>query len=347
MLRSRLCFALLVTCACLRIVPLQAQPGNDPGDPLGVPPELPAVKTKQALPADKAIPAQSESANSELSIKLTKYGPLKIPTAEIKRLEIGLRYPAGLEAQLEQAVRDLGNDAFGVRDAAEKKLLGFQELALPTIRTAMKDSDKEISSRAKRMLEQLQSSLPEEKFLRKTSDLIVTEEFTARGKIELSELAVKSKIFGPAKLALHEMRSARSIGRDDNSEVTIDAAQYGKPNRTAWLDTNFDVESDNALQIEASGQVDLLPQNPGQMLCGPTGFPNNEMSYRNPNGTTLRVSPGAVLGKIGNNGAVFIVGGRYKVARPYDSGRLYLQVAPSSNGVDPSGSYKVKISQGE
>jgi hypothetical protein len=376
MLRFRLCFGLLVACACLRIVPLHAQPGNNPGDPFGAPPELPAVQVKQALPAaDKAIPAKSEPASSAPAAKpegpipfltrladdsqikieiteptiliVTKYGPLKIPTTEIKRLDIGLRYPAGLEAQLEQAIRDLGNDAFGVRDAAEKKLLGFQELALPTIRAAMKDADKEISSRAKRMLEELQSSLPEEKFLRKTSDLIVTDEFTARGKIELSELAIKSKIFGPAKLALHEMRTARSIGRDDNSEVTIDAAQYGKPNRTAWLDTNFEVESDNALQIEASGQVDLLPQNPGQMVCGPAGFPNNEMSYRNPNGTTLRVSPGAVLGKIGTNGPVFIVGGRYKVARPNDSGRLYLQVAPSSNGVDPSGSYKVKITQGE
>ena len=91
----------------------------------------------------------------------------------------------------------------------------------------------------------------------------------------------------------------------------------------------------------------MLPQNPGHMVCGPTGFPGNETSYRNPNGTSLRVSNGALLGKIGNNGAVFVVGGRYKTARPYDSGRLYLQVAPSSNGVDPSGSYKVKITQGE
>jgi hypothetical protein len=278
---------------------------------------------------------------------VTKYGLLKIPTEEIKRLEVGLRYPAGLEAQLEKAIRDLGNEAFGVRDAAEKKILGFQELALPTIRTAMKDSDKEISSRAKRMLEQLQTALPEEKFSRKTTDLIVTDEFTARGKIELSELAIQSKIFGPAKLALHEIRNARSISREDNSEVTIDAALYGKQNRSAWMDSGFDVEQDNGLLVEASGQVDLLPQNPGQMLCGPTGFPNNEMSYRNPNGTTLRVSNGALLGKIGNNGAMFVIGGRYKVARPSDSGRLFLQVAPSSNGNDPSGSYKVKITQGE
>lgn len=378
MLRFRFIFALFVVGSCLRMVPLHAQPGDVPnalqpaGDPFGAP-ALPAVPAKQLVPANKVLPAAVGEKStpvaklegptpfltrladdSQIKIEITeptitiatKYGVLKIPTEEIKRLEVGLRYPAGLEAQLEKAIRDLGNDAFGVRDAAEKKILGFQELALPTIRAAIKDSDKEISSRAKRMLEQLQSSLPEEKFQRKTSDLIVTDEFTARGKIELSELAIQSKIFGPAKLALHEVRNARSISRDDNSEVAIDASLYGKPNRSAWMDTGFDVESENGLQIEASGQIDLLPQNPGQMLCGPTGFPNNEMSY-NPNGTSFRVSNGALLGKIGNNGTMFVVGGRYKVARPNDSGRLYLQIAPSSNGNDPSGSYKVKITQSE
>ncbi len=300
MLRFRLLLLLFVIGSCYRLVPVHAQLGE-------LPKKAEASKPKAAedLSAPGAANNDSPTKNAELAtvpvakpdglvpfltrladdsqIKIeiteptitiaTKYGLLKIPTAEIKRLEIGLRYPPGLEAKLEEAIRDLGNDAFGVRDAAEKKLLGYQELALPTIRAAVKDSDKEISSRAKRMLEQLQSSLPEEKFTRKTSDLIVTDEFTARGKIELPELAVKSKIFGPAKLALHEIRNARSIAGTDNSEVTIDAAQYGKPNRAAWMDTNYDVESDNGLQIEASGQVDLLPQNPGQMVCGPTGFP--------------------------------------------------------------------------
>ncbi len=376
MLRPRVLFALFVGCCCLRIVQVQAQPGNVlplPADPFGAPPAevpaKPAEAAKKALPAAKSdktsVPVNKSNEPLQFSTKLiddsqmkieitepvitmvTKYGTLNIPTNEIRRLEVGLRYPKGLEEQIVQAMRDLGSDAFNVRDAAEKKILAHQELALPAIRTAMKDADKEISSRAKRMLESLQSSLPEEKFQRKTSDLIVTDEFTARGKIELTELQIKSKIFGPAKLALHEIRNARSISREDNSELTIDASQYGKINRTAWMDTGFDVETENSLLIEASGQVDLLPQNPGQMLCGPTGFPNNEMSYRNPNGTTLRVSNGALLGKIGANGTMFIVGGRYKVARPSDNGRLYLQVAPSSNGNDPSGSYKVKVTQGE
>lgn len=376
MLRFRLFFVLFVVGTCLRIAQVHAQPGGlqvEPAaDPFGAPVQ-PVLPVKPATPAKKTTPVASEKSapveksseplqfstrlidDSQIKIEITeptitiatKYGKLDIPTAEIKRLEIGLRYPAGIEAQLEKAIRDLGNDAFGVRDAAEKKILAYQELALPAIRSAMKDSDKEISSRAKRMFEQLQTSLPEEKFQRKTSDLIVTDEFTARGKIELTELQIRSKIFGSAKLALHEIRNARGISSQDNSELTIDAAQYGKPNRSAWLDSNIDIDNENNLLIEASGQVDLLPQNPGQMLCGPTGFPNNEMSYRNPNGTTLRVSNGALLGRIGANGPMFVVGGRYKIARPAESGRLYLQVAPSSNGNDPSGSYKVKITQGE
>jgi hypothetical protein len=38
----------------------------------------------------------------------TKYGKLVIPTADLRRLEFGFRYPEGIEAKIDKAVAELG-----------------------------------------------------------------------------------------------------------------------------------------------------------------------------------------------------------------------------------------------
>ena len=61
-----------------------------------------------------------------------------------------------------------------------------------------------------------------------------------------------------------------------------------------------------------------------------------------------REQPGALLGKIGDSGSVFVVGESYKTTCKKE-GRLYLQIAPGPWGGNANmvgGSYKVNIMGG-
>jgi hypothetical protein len=360
-----LLFAVVVSCAWREYV--SAQIPIPVQDPFGAQEEKEVPIAPAAKKAEPATPKASINAtkatdgklhflaklqdDSQIKIELldkqltmkTKYGSLAIPVQEIKRIEMGMRIEPTTEAKIMTVIKEFGSETYATREAAEKKIVEFQELALPALRDAMKTGDREVIVRAKRIVEQLQSSLPEEKFNRKSNDLIETTEFTVTGKIEINEFAIQSRVFGNAKLLLSELRQLRAITSNLVDELTVDSSQYGRPNRQAWFDTGFDVTTDQALQIEASGMIELYPQQPGQMMCGPTGWPNNNMTVVNPNGSRISVSNGALVGRIGNNGNTFLVGARYQTNRPNEAGRLYLQVMPSPNGNDPQGSYKVKI----
>jgi hypothetical protein len=55
---------------------------------------------------------------------------------------------------------------------------------------------------------------------------------------------------------------------------------------------------------------------------------------------------GILLGRIGENGKVFVIGERYQ-GTPNQEGTLYLLIAPSPWNNASTGSYKVKIGAGE
>src|SRR5207248_352881 len=66
----------------------------------------------------------------------TKYGRLTVPAADVRKVELGFRYPEGAEAKIDRAVQDLGSPSFETREAAEKTLVGFDHLAVPAARRA-------------------------------------------------------------------------------------------------------------------------------------------------------------------------------------------------------------------
>jgi hypothetical protein len=55
--------------------------------------------------------------------------------------------------------------------------------------------------------------------------------------------------------------------------------------------------------------------------------------------------PGTLLGRIGEQGRVFVVGSRYEGTAAED-GKLYLRIAPNSSNSEASGSYDVRVSLG-
>jgi hypothetical protein len=158
---------------------------------------------------------------------------------------------------------------------------------------------------------------------------------------------MKTRHFGETTLPFAEVRSIRSTAATGN-EFVIEAAKYARQNNLEWLDTGIDVSNTAPLEVTAEGMVDLAPQQGGNYVSGPQGNPSNgNTMMMTPTGGRMSAVPGALYARIGPNGPPFIAGAHYKAARPTANGRLYLKIAPGTwGGVDPSGSYKVKVKVG-
>lgn len=276
----------------------------------------------------------------------TKYGKLTVPLADVVRLEVGFRFPEGVEAQVDQAIEALGSPSFRAREDAEAALFKQAEYAVPALRRAAKHTDPEVSRRAGSLLKRLTEKLPEEKMALKDYDLVETAEATVRGRVETVAVKVKNQVLGETSLKLADLRSLRSTAAV-GSEFTVDG-RYARANDMNWHDTGLDVTNDQPLEITADGTVDLAPQNPGQYVSSPGGNPNNgNTMFRLPNGGGIQVIPGALYARIGPAGNPFLVGTSHKSNRPPASGRLYLKIGSSNwGGADPTGGYKVKVRVG-
>src|SRR5262249_27476110 len=149
-------------------------------------------------------------------------------------------------------------------------------------------------------------------------DRVVTNDFPIVGRIVSPTIKAQSQYLGVLELKLSELRSISWMGGSTEVEVLVDATKYC--HRTNWLDTGFTVEQGVALQLIASGEVDLLPGNGGgEFISGPQGNPG----IGGPR--MVKGMPGSLLGKIGESGAVFVVGERYSTI-PATEGKLFLQI---------------------
>lgn len=285
----------------------------------------------------------------------TKYGKLTIPVADIKRVELGFRYPDGVEAKVEAAAADLGSPGFRAREEAEKALVGYGEFAVPAVRRALKSTDPEVARRAEAVLKRLKDKVPEEKLEPQDQDVVEAAEFTVRGRLDGPGLKTRTRYFGEVTMRLTEVRGLKAVGVPvADGKVALDAARYARQGWAAWMDTGVDVSADQPLEVACTGQIDQWSQTPGQYMAGPQGtqaaapgMPNGRPVLAVPAGPGGQfVRSGAVVGRVGADGAPFFVGGSYKAAKAPATGRLYLIIAPSNWGNDSAGSYDVKIKSG-
>ncbi len=286
----------------------------------------------------------------------TKYGKLAVPYGEIRRIEFGFRYPAGVEAKVAAAAGNLGAADFRSREAAEKELLGLGEYAVPAVKRAAASPDAEVVRRAEALLAKLKEKLPPEKLDARGTDQIATDEFTARGRIEAAAVPVLTRYFGESVLQLAEVREFRSVGKNSEKTVTVPADKYARLAGTAWLDSGVDVSADTPLEVTATGKVDQWPQEPGVYMTGPQGGSGQQPGFPGGAQVQLRgavvngmlrprfVPSGALLGRVGPTGEVFALGAKYSQPKAPATGRLFLMIAPSHWGNDDcTGEYKVTI----
>lgn len=321
-------------------------------------PRPPVPPTKPgALPLEFQVKMHDDSQLSVLLLDtsvtvVTKYGKLVVPSADVRKIEPGFRYAAGVEERVNRAIEDLGAPEFKVREEAEGVLVSLGLSAVPGVRRATKSTDPEVASRAATVMKTLRKKVPEDKFEVPDYDVVETAEFTFRGRIEASQVRVRTKHFGDAAVPLADIRSFASAAKGGASEFAVDAAQFAKTNNGVWMETKVEVGDGQQLTITATGQIDQWPQQPGQYLCIPSGqMTVNGMVQPNrgnpfgPGGMQMVGSPGQLVGRIGPNGATFVIGAGYK-GPASGSGKLYVRIGGSPWGVDSSGAYSVKVTIG-
>jgi hypothetical protein len=264
---------------------------------------------------------------------MTKYGRLTVPLADIRRIDLGLHLPAGLDQQLDQSIRLLASNAYKEREEATRDIIQAGHLAYPFLQRASRNSDLEVAHRVTSLMKRISDKHPPEQLRMKQEDVIHTVEFAIIGRLTSPTIKARSAHFGDLALKLSDLRTVhlRTGGRE--CELTVDAIKHGSaPDQ--WCDTGVVLDGSMRLIATSSGQVDLWPQGPGQYMTTPKGYTTAGK------GSTFMA--GALVGKIGESGKVFLIGERFDGA-PEDEGRLFLHIVPSPWNNASTGSYRVRI----
>jgi hypothetical protein len=269
----------------------------------------------------------------------TRLGKLSIPGSEIRQITFGFRLSEEDNRKLEQAIRDLSSGRFQTREAATKLLMKMGRLAYPALMEARKKGDLETTKRVEAVLKDIRLRVPPERLRTRKIDIVKTSDSTLAGHILPTSLRVRSDLFGEVKVPAHQLREVRSTLPGGEMLIMVDAGKYGQ--MTTWMETEYEVTMGSKLDITASGEINLDPLNRIN-----TPFARNVR----PDGTTRLGSgetyqPGKLLGKIGPDGQVFIIGSRYS-AMPTREGKLYLRIATifHANRLQAEGSYQVRVS---
>ncbi len=291
----------------------------------------------------------------------TLYGNLSVPVRDIRRIDFGRHVPDGVDQKVEAAIKRLASNDYKERDGAVQELLVHGPYAYAALLTAAKNTDLEVAKRATETIARIRAKVSAKELKLAEDDRVVTGKFTIVGRIVTPSIKARTEYFGDAKLTLPQLRQMRVLADAKDAEVTVDAAKYGNPNE--WLETSVSVDTSSILSISATGQVDLSPQMPGNIVCGPQGVGPGGGGFAGPGGAfgvaaggmvggkgkkgaigpAARNSPGALLGRIGEDGEVFYVGARFEGVVG-NEGRLYLHINPTQFDTTSTGTYSVRIS---
>jgi hypothetical protein len=263
----------------------------------------------------------------------TRYGKLTVPTSDIRKIEFGVHLPEGVDKRIEAALKNLGSENFKARDGALRELVALGPYAYPSLTTAAKVEDLEVSQRVQMALTRIREKVPARDLRLREDDLILTPGFTIVGRVVSPSIKARAEYFGDVTLKLPELRTMRWLAGPGEIDIKVDATKYGS-NASQWLNTEFQVDASSQLVVTASGSVDLWPQGPGQYVSGPKGYTSA--------GRREAAFPGTLVGKIGENGSTFIIGERFE-GPAGNEGPLYLQIVPSPWNNPSAGSYQVKI----
>jgi len=321
--------------------------------------ELPKVVAKglAAIPGDVEIHFLNGSkvrmiVQSEKLDVATQYGKLSVPIKDVRAIEFGIHYPDDMEARIEAALKNLGSSDYREREKADKALVELGPFSYPMVLQASRAKEVlEVSRRAKEIVGKLEAKHPKKDLKTSVDDRVVTQNFTIVGRILTTTVKAKTEYFGEQELNLAKMRTLKAMGGGSvDMQVTVDAGKYA--NQGQWLDTGYLVDGQTQITINATGNIDVWPQQGGQFNCGPGGFQVTRNGGGNggkvPGGRKIgrvvnnQQHCGMLLGKIGENGEIFMIADGYD-GNPEAEGTLFLHIGPSQWNVQCVGTFDVKI----
>jgi len=150
---------------------------------------------------------------------LTPHGRLTIPVADIRKVELGMRIPDDVAAQIQAAVSDLGSNQFRKREEAMSLLLRHREKSYPALKQATKSTDAEVAKRAEELIEKLEKLVPDGRLEQPDYDVVYTELSKIAGKIVTPTLRAKSFAFGEVQLRLSDTLAMSVTGFKDKEEA--------------------------------------------------------------------------------------------------------------------------------
>src|SRR5262245_51537427 len=322
-----------------------AAPSSPPSDkPPAKPNDKPSASEagKEPAPAPNSVEVSFADGSlvklSLLEAKLdvaTRYGKLSVPISEVRKIEMGIRYPDGALQKIQSAIANLGDPDFKKREAASNDLIAYRELAYPLVRRATNEGNAEAKTRAKAVLEELRKRVSEERLAVKDMDTVTTADFPIAGHIEATTFKASSPLLGAVEVKLYQVRGIRWLGHSHEVQLTVDGGKHGGPAEN-WMDTGLDLSGDH-LSVTASGTVDVMPNNPGQFMAGPDGL-RQDLGFRPGANGAMVGPPGALIAKVGQSGQPFLIGAKHD-STPRGDGRLYLRLEPSPWRVAQSGSF--------
>jgi hypothetical protein len=260
---------------------------------------------------------------------VTAYGPLVIPSSEIRSIKFGIHVAD--EASVTLAVKQLGSMAHKERDAATHRLTALGRAALPALRVAMKSADVETKLRAEAiyvLILEHDSGAKDATLL----DVVIAKSMVATGKIQGDAMKLKSKLLGELTVSLTDCREMTGL-QAGRAELVVAASK--ELSGEQWTETEVQIDKGQRLVIAASGSVDLYPQQQaGQYVTTPNG-------YSQP-GRGGRFAAGALVGKIGKDGAAFVIGERFDAVM-HDEGKLFVLIIANPWNTASGGTYRVVV----
>jgi hypothetical protein len=180
--------AALAACLQVRSAPLAA-PGAGPATG-GVPVEV-------RFTDNSNMKVQLQDSHLEVE---TPYGKLRIPVADVRKVEFATRLPADVAKRIETAVANLSKDDFEVRDKAMQELLALKERAYHHLVKVTKGKDVGAAKLAQEILDKIGDSLPEEMRTFREHDVVHTDQMKVTGRILTQTLQADTFQFGPQQL---------------------------------------------------------------------------------------------------------------------------------------------------
>jgi hypothetical protein len=279
---------------------------------------------------------------------VTEYGKLTVPPKDIRNIEFGIHLTEDEQRKLDTAIKQLGSTAHDERDMAVLDLVAMGPQAYQRLQGAAKSTDLEVARRAESTIKTIREKYPTRLLRVREDDMVRTNKFSIVGRIITPTLKAKADDFGDLDLRPARLLAIRWLSGDTKKEVVIDAPTFGGPGNSRWMATGIKLEPHVGVRITATGQVDLLPQQGGQRLCGPDGngggmgFGAKGRIFNNFNNGQIG---GELMGRVGDTGPIFFIGSRHSLT-PKTGGQLFLLIQQSPWGCPSTGEYRVTVSTG-